>query len=72
MRQLQQVHIAKKEGSEHEAPKSGIDLPTMPDLTGDAAVEFNDWLYVAEQAVGSLTDNAATWFSMNLKCGREA
>ena len=72
MRQLQQVHIAKKEGSEHEAPKSGIDLPTMPDLTGDAAVEFNDWLYVAEQVVGSLTDNAATWFSMNLKCAREA
>ena len=72
MRQLQQVHIAKKEGSEHEAPKSGIDLPNMPDLTGDAAVEFNDWLYVAEQVVGSLTDNAATWFSMNLKCAREA
>ena len=69
MRQLQQVHIAKKEGSEHEAPKSGIDLPNMPDLTGDAAVEFNDWLYVAEQVVGSLTE---TWFSMNLNeaCAR--
>ena len=72
MRQLQQVHMAKKDNAEHEAPKNGIELPQMPDLTGDSAVEFNDWLYMAEQVVGSLTDNASTWFSLNLVCAREA
>ena len=42
----------------------------MPEL-GDAAVEFNDWLYIAEQMLGCLTDSASTWFSESLRCARE-
>ena len=70
MRQLQQLQIAKKEAPEVETMKGNIELPAMPEL-GDAAVEFNDWLYIAEQMLGSLTDSASAWFSESLRCARE-
>ena len=72
MRQLQQVYMQKKDGAENKAPKNGIELQQMPDLTGDSSVEFSDWLYLAEQVVGSLTDNASTWFNLNLVCAQKA
>ncbi|OLQ06917.1 Copia protein [Symbiodinium microadriaticum] len=71
MRQLQQLQIAKKETPESETMKGNIELPPMPEL-GDAAVEFNDWLYVAEQMLGALTDSASTWLGESLRCAREA
>ncbi|CAE7919128.1 unnamed protein product [Symbiodinium necroappetens] len=71
MRQLQQLQISKKDTSEAETMKGNIELPPMPEL-GDAAVEFNDWLYVAEQMLGALTDSASTWLSESLRCAREA
>ena len=71
MRQLQQLQIAKKETPETETMKGNIELPPMPEL-GDAAVEFNDWLYVAEQMLGALTDSASTWLGESLRCAREA
>ena len=44
----------------------------MPEVTSDAAVEFGDWLYVAEQTIGAITDSAARWFASNLLCARGA
>ena len=71
MRQLQQLQISKKDTPETETMKGNIELPPMPEL-GDAAVEFNDWLYVAEQMLGALTDSASAWLSESLRCPREA
>ena len=71
MRQLQQLQISKKDTPETETMKGNIELPPMPEL-GDAAVEFNDWLYVAEQMLGALTDSASVWLSESLRCAREA
>ena len=44
MRQLQQVYLGKNESRDSEV-KGAIELPSMPELTGDAAVNFSDWLY---------------------------
>ena len=70
MRQLQQVYLGKNESRDSEV-KGAIELPSMPELTGDAAVNFSDWLYETEQAVGGLSDRAAAWFTMCLACARE-
>ena len=34
------------------------------------SVEFADWLYEAEQVIGSLSDKAALWFSACLELAR--
>ena len=72
MRQLQQLQITRKEGPESEAIKGGVELQAMPQITGDSAVEFADWLYVAEQTIGGLTDSASMWYSLTLRCARRA
>ncbi|CAE7214330.1 RE1 [Symbiodinium microadriaticum] len=71
MRQLQQLQMNKKDHSEAEAVKGSVELQKMPE-PGDAAVEFNDWMYVTEQMLGALTDNAGAWFGQCLQCAREA
>ncbi|CAE7242183.1 unnamed protein product, partial [Symbiodinium sp. CCMP2456] len=71
MRQLQQLQMNKKDHSEAEAVKGSVELQKMPE-PGDAAVEFNDWMYVTEQMLGALTDNASAWFGQCLQCAREA
>ena len=72
MRQLQQVYLNKKDAPEAEAVKGGVELQPMPPVTSDSAVEFADWLYMAEQTIGGLTDSAAWWFSETLKGARKA
>ncbi|CAE7876411.1 TY5A [Symbiodinium sp. KB8] len=71
MRQLQQLQMNKKDHPEAEAVKGSVELQKMPE-PGDAAVEFNDWMYVTEQMLGALTDNASAWFGQCLQCAREA
>ena len=71
MRQLQQLQMIKKDHVEPEAMKGSVELQKMPE-PGDAAVEFNDWMYVTEQMLGALTDNASAWFGQCLQCAREA
>ena len=71
MRQLQQVYMEKKGGADHEALKS-TELPALPELTGDTGVEFSDWLYVAEQTIGAMSDSASLWYEKTLACVREA
>ena len=71
MRQLQQLQMNRKDHTEAEAVKGGTELQKMPE-PGDAAVEFNDWMYITEQQLGALTDNASAWFGKCLTCAREA
>ncbi|CAE7252215.1 unnamed protein product [Symbiodinium sp. CCMP2592] len=71
MKQLQQVYMDKK-SPESEALKGSVELPTLPDLSGDTGVEFSDWLYVAEQIVGSLSDSSTSWFASTLALAKEA
>ena len=71
MRQLQQMQMNRRDPTEAEAVKGSVELQKMPE-PGDAAVEFNDWMYVTEQMLGALTDNASAWFSQCLQCAREA
>ena len=66
MAQLQQAYLGRPEGD----LKATVDLPQMPEVGPDAAVEFSDWVYEAEQAIGSLSDRAALWFSACLEVAR--
>ena len=72
MRQLQQVYLEKKGSPDAETMKGSLELQALPDLLGETGVEFSDWLYVAEQTVGSLWDSAASWFEKTLKCAKDA
>ena len=66
MTQLQQAYLGKPEGD----LKGSAELPSMPEVGADAAVEFSDWIYEAEQVIGSLSDKAALWFSACLEVAR--
>ncbi|CAE7947416.1 unnamed protein product [Symbiodinium sp. KB8] len=71
MKQLQQVYLDKK-SPDAEALKGSVELPELPDLLGDTGVEFSDWLYVAEQIIGSLSDSANSWFAATLAVAKDA
>ena len=71
MRQLQQAYLEKKDGPEHVI-KGGIELPKLPEPHADGGVEFQDWVYMTEQMVGSLTDKAGAWYMATLACAKEA
>ena len=71
MRQLQQLQMNRKDHTEAEAVKGGTERQKMPE-PGDAAAEFNDWMYITEQQLGALTDNASAWFGKCLACAWEA
>ena len=64
--------MAEGSSSEMETMKGTVELSAMPEVTADAAVEFSDWIYVAEQTIEAITDSAARWFATNLACAREA
>ena len=66
MTQLQQAYLGRSEGD----VKSSVDLPAMPTVGQDSAVEFSDWVYEAEQIIGSLSDKASLWFSACLEVAR--
>eukprot|EP00439_Symbiodinium_sp_Y106_P000038 s8929_g1.t1 len=72
MRQLQQMYLEKGNAQGGDALKGSVELPQLPELIGETGVEFSDWLYVAEQTIGWLSDSATTWFSMTLQCAKEA
>ena len=68
MTQLQQAYLGRPEGD----VKSSVDLPMMPAVSQDSAVEFADWVYEAEHIIGSLSDKASLWFSACLEVARTA
>ena len=72
MRQLQQVYMDKRTSGEAENLKGVSELAPLPELGGDTGVEFSDWLYVAEQAIGAMSDSASLWFERTLGAAREA
>ncbi|CAE7573274.1 TY1B-DR3, partial [Symbiodinium sp. CCMP2456] len=72
MRQLQQVYMDKKNAGEAENLKGVNELAPLPELTGDTGVEFSDWLYVSEQAIGAMSDSASLWFERTLGAARDA
>ena len=67
MRQLQQVYLGRSEGD----VKANVEIPAMPEVGPDSAVEFADWLYETEQAVGALSDKATLWFFACLGVARD-
>ena len=71
MRQLQQAYIGKSDAKDSEL-KGTVEVPEMPDTGPEASVAFADWLYEVEQAIGSLSDKASTWFSACLEVARQA
>ena len=62
MRQLQQVFLGKSESKDSEL-KGSVQIPQMPEAGPESAVEYADWLFEAEQAIGGLSDRSALWFS---------
>ena len=72
MRQLQQVYMDKRSGTETENLKGVTELAPLPELTRETGVEFCDWLYVAEQTIGAMSDSAAQWYERTLACAKEA
>ena len=71
MRQLQQAYSGKTDARDSEL-KGTVEVPEMPETGPEASVAFADWLYETEQAVGSLSDRASTWFSACLEVARQA
>ncbi|CAE7406162.1 GIP [Symbiodinium sp. CCMP2592] len=68
MRQLQLAYMGKSE--KDSDVKGNVDVPAMPEVGTESAVEFSDWVYETEQAVGSLSDQASTWFGACLELAR--
>ena len=50
--------------------KGNVEVPMMPEVGTESAVEFSDWVYETEQAVGSLSDRASAWFAACLDLAR--
>ena len=66
MRQLQQVFLGKSESKDSEL-KGSVQIPQMPEAGPESAVEYADWLFEAEQAIGGLSDRSALVFGV-LSC----
>ena len=71
MRQLQQVFLGKSDNKDSEL-KGSIQLQPMPEAGPESAVEYADWLFETEQAIGGLSDRSALWFSACLSVARRA
>ncbi|CAE7605479.1 GIP [Symbiodinium sp. CCMP2592] len=58
MRQLQQAFLGKSETKDNDL-KGSVQIPQMPEAGPESAVEYADWLFEAEQAIGGLSDRSA-------------
>ena len=68
MRQLQLAYLGRSE--KDSDVKGNVEVPMMPEVGTESAVEFSDWMYETEQAVGSLSDRASGWFATCLELAR--
>ena len=68
MRQLQLAYMGKSD--KDSDVKGNVEVPMMPEVGTESAVEFSDWVYETEQAVGSLSDRASAWFAACLDLAR--
>ena len=73
MTQLQQVLLRQKpEGLDLE-PKAVQELAKLPDYAPETgAIDFQDFLYLAEQQIGSLASGAGEWWSRTLLVAQES
>ncbi|CAE7349611.1 unnamed protein product, partial [Symbiodinium sp. CCMP2456] len=73
MTQLQQLLLRQKpEGMDLE-PKAVQELAKLPDYAPETgALDFQDFLYLAEQQIGSLASGAREWWSRTLAVAQES
>ncbi|CAE7319363.1 RE1, partial [Symbiodinium sp. CCMP2592] len=72
IQQLQQLHL-RRDGHDPELLKGSVELPKLPEPYQDqSAIAFLEWIYEAGQVVGSITDRAAGWWSVNVELAMEA
>ena len=68
MRQLQLAYLGRSE--KDSDVKGNVEVPMMPEVGTESAVEFSDRVYETEQAVRSLSDRASGWFATCLELAR--
>ncbi|CAE7432980.1 GIP [Symbiodinium microadriaticum] len=74
MSQLQQVLLRQKAGETLDLELKGVqELPKLPEYTPESgATDFQDYLYLTEQQVGSLVSGAAEWWQQTLGVAQTA
>ena len=76
MAQIQQVLLKGKggnESSEYDPSKAVAEFPRLQENSAESgAIDFQDWLYLVEQQVGSLAAGASTWWAAMLDAAMKA
>ena len=73
MSQLQQVLLKQKAETMDLEPKVVQELAKLPECTPESgATDFQDYLYLAEQQIGSLASGAGDWWLRTLKVAQKA
>ena len=72
MAQLQQLLLRKNEGMDLET-KGITELPKLGEYNPETgAIEFQDYLYLVEQQIGSLASGAGDWWQKTLAVAQQA
>ena len=69
MSQLQQVLLKQKHETSDLEPKAVQELAKLPE---SGATDFQDYLYLAEQQIGSLSSGAGEWWQRTLRVAQKA
>ena len=76
MAQIQQVLLKGKgvaDSSDYDPSKAVAEFPKLAENTVESgAIDFQDWLYLVEQQVGSLASGASTWWAGMLEAAMKA
>ena len=73
MGQLQQVLLRQKNDIVDLEPKAVSELVKLPEYTAETgAIDFQDYLYLAEQQIGTLASGAGDWWSRILSVAQQA
>ncbi|CAE7357932.1 GIP, partial [Symbiodinium sp. KB8] len=73
MTQLQQVLLKQKNETIDLEPKAVQELAKLPEYTPESgATDFQDYLYLAEQQIGSLSSSAGEWWQRTLRVAQKA
>eukprot|EP00439_Symbiodinium_sp_Y106_P072982 s3287_g13.t1 len=76
MTQIQEVLLkgrSANETAEYDPSKSVVEFPKLKENSAESgAIDFQDWLYLVEQQVGSLASGASSWWSGLLAAAMKA
>ncbi|CAE7801733.1 GIP, partial [Symbiodinium necroappetens] len=73
MGQLQQVLLKQRSDVVDLEPKAVSELAKLPEYTAETgAIDFQDYLYLAEQQIGTLASGAGDWWSRTLSVAQQA